>query len=420
MTAFIYRLAISLYHAAIYLASWFTPKAKAWVEGRKGWRGSLHAWRSSIPADAKVLWMHCASLGEFEQGRPILELIREKHTNYQIVLSFYSPSGYEQQADYPHADNVTYLPADSPSNARHWVEVLRPNLVVFVKYEFWAFHLKALFAAGIPVFLIAGSFRDKQLFFQWYGGYFLDLLRGFQHLYVQNQRDQDLLHRFGITSVTVAGDPRVDRVLAIARQEINFPLVAAFKGKERLFIGGSTWPAGEKILLHQQAHWENDWKLLLAPHDISEPHLRNIEALLKVPCCRYSQLTSGDDLEPYRVMILDTIGMLSRVYHYGELAYIGGGFGKSIHNTLEPASHGLPILFGPHHQKFQEALTLKSKGGAFEILNFKYFECYFNDFQDKKVFAQAQKAVRDYLAANQGAAERIVGELPFDKIGDRK
>jgi 3-deoxy-D-manno-octulosonic-acid transferase len=416
MTAFIYRLAISLYHTAIYLASWFTPKAKEWVNGRKGWQEKLKSWRESIPADAKVLWMHCASLGEFEQGRPILELIRKKHPDYHIVLSFYSPSGYEQQANYPHADFVTYLPADSPGNARQWVEELRPNLVIFVKYEFWAFHLKALFAAGIPVFLVAGSFRDKQLFFQWYGGYFLALLRGFQHLYVQNQSDQDLLHRFGITSVTVAGDPRVDRVLAIAQQEIDFPLVAAFKGQERLFVGGSTWPAGEEILLAQQAYWEKDWKLLLAPHDISEAHLKQIEVQLQVPFCRYSQLAATDHLAPFRVMILDTIGMLSRVYHYGDLAYIGGGFGKSIHNTLEPAAHGLPILFGPNHQKFQEALTLKNQGGAFEISNFADFEQQFNAFQNKEVFAQAQKAVRDYLEANQGAAGRIMGELPLGKV----
>lgn len=418
MIALLYLLIVSLYHVAIYLASLFKPKARAWVDGRKDWQGKLLLWRKNIPTEAKVLWMHCASLGEFEQGRPILELIHERYPDYQIVLSFYSPSGYEQQADYPHADYVTYLPADSPSNARHWVEELRPNLVIFVKYEFWVFHLKALFAAGIPVFLVAGSFREKQLFFQWYGGYFRELLSGFQHLYVQNQSDQDLLHRFGITSVTVAGDPRVDRVLGIAQEEINFPLVASFKGTERLFIGGSTWPVGEQILLTRQAYWEKDWKLLLAPHDISEAHLKNIEALLDVPFCRYSQLVPNQDLSPYRVLILDTIGMLSRVYHYGELAYIGGGFGKSIHNILEPAAHGLPILFGPNHQKFQEALTLKSQRGAFEIINFVDFERYFIGFQEEKVLHQAEKAVRDYLVANQGAAERIVGELPLGDVGN--
>lgn len=413
MTAFIYRLVISLYHAVIYLASWFKPKAKAWVEGRKDWQDQLQVWRSGIPAEAKVLWMHCASLGEFEQGRPILELIRENYRDYQIVLSFYSPSGYEQQANYPHADFVTYLPPDSPGNARQWQAILRPDLAIFVKYEFWVFHLKALFAAGIPVFLVAGSFRPGQLFFQWYGAYFLALLRGFEHLFVQNQRDEELLERFGIAAVTVAGDPRIDRVLAIAKQEINFPEIATFKGNDRLFIGGSTWPAGEQILLTQQAFWQNGWKLLLAPHDISETHLRNIEALLTVPFCRYSQLATHQDFASCRVMILDTIGMLSRVYHYGDLAYIGGGFGKSIHNTLEPAAHGLPILFGPKHQKFQEALTLKNQGGAFEVLSFVDFERYFIDFQDKNVFNKAQKAVRSYLEANQGAAGRIVRALPL-------
>ncbi len=413
MVAFIYRLAISLYHTAIYLASWFRPKAKAWVEGRKDWPQKLRSWRSTLPAGAKVLWMHCASLGEFEQGRPVLELVREKYPDFQIVLSFYSPSGYEQQADYPHADYVAYLPADSPRNAQQWLEILSPTIVVFVKYEFWVYHLKALFAANIPVFLVAGSFRPGQLFFKWYGNYFLGLLQGFQHLFVQNQTDKDLLVGQGISDVTVAGDPRVDRVLSIAQQDIDFPLVAAFKGQERLFIGGSTWPAGEQILLRQQTYWGEGWKLLLAPHDISEAHLKSIEAQLKVPFCRYSQLKDSANLASCRVMILDTIGMLSRVYHYGELAYIGGGFGKSIHNTLEPAAHGLPILFGPNHHKFQEALTLKSQGGAFEIADFQDFERYFNDFQDETVLAKAQQAVGDYLVTNQGAARRIVEALPF-------
>ncbi len=413
MVALIYRLAISLYHTAIHLASWFRPKAKAWVEGRKDWLQKLRSWRSTLPAEVKVLWMHCASLGEFEQGRPVLELVREKYPDFQIVLSFYSPSGYEQQSDYPHADYVTYLPADSPSNAQQWLEILSPTIVVFVKYEFWAYHLKALFAANIPVFLIAGSFRPGQLFFKWYGSYFLGLLQGFQHLFVQNQTDKDLLLDHGIFGVTVAGDPRVDRVLSIAQQDIDFPLVAAFKGQDRLFIGGSTWPAGEQILLTQQTYWEKEWKLLLAPHDISEAHLKSIEAQLKVPFCRYSQLKNTDNLVSFRVLILDTIGMLSRVYHYGELAYIGGGFGKSIHNTLEPAAHGLPVLFGPNHQKFQEALTLKSQGGAFEITDFKDFERYFNDFQNGKTLAKAQEAIGDYLAANQGAAVRIVEALPL-------
>lgn len=411
MIPFLYRIGTGLYHTSIRIAAWFSPKAKAWVAGRQHWQECLKTWRQTIGAEERIIWMHCASLGEFEQGRPVLERIRSTHPTYRIVLTFYSPSGYEQQANYQHADYIAYLPADTPANAREWAEMLQPSLVIFVKYEFWAFHLQALFKKQIPVVLIAGTFRSNQLFFRWYGRFFLQLLRGFAHLFVQTQADHALLSSYGLRAITVAGDPRVDRVLAIAQQDIDFPLIASFKQKDKLFIGGSTWPAGEAILLGDQHRWQGDWKLLLAPHDISASHLQQLEALIELPYCWYSQIEEQEQWQDCRVMILDTIGMLSRVYHYGELAYIGGGFGKSIHNTLEPAAHGLPVLFGPHHQKFQEAIVLKAAGGAFEIREEADFHRYFELLQQKETMEQARSAVHSYLNANRGATELIVEQL---------
>jgi 3-deoxy-D-manno-octulosonic-acid transferase len=355
--------------------------------------------------------MHCASLGEFEQGRPVLERIRDEHPEALMVLTFYSPSGYEQQANYPHADYIAYLPADGPGRAKAWIAELRPKLVIFVKYEFWAFYLRELFQGQVPVVLIGGVFRADQLFFRWYGGFFLQLLKGFDRLFVQREVDAELLKTHGVDKVTVAGDPRIDRVLEIARGEIDFPLVAAFKQHESVFIGGSTWPPGERILLKDQEQWRTGWKLLLAPHDIGEAHIQQLEAQLQLPYCRYSQQPSEEELQRSRVLIVDTIGMLSRLYHYGDLAYIGGGFGVSIHNILEPAAHGLPVLIGPTHHKFQEAQTLLAEGGAFEINNEEEFRQRFTSLQKTAEMKKARTAVSEYLRANAGATNKIMEGL---------
>ncbi len=411
MSVLLYRLAIGLYHFGIRIAALFNAKAASWVQGRKNWLEKLQAWRQSVPADAKVLWMHCASLGEFEQGRSVLEQLRKDHPDLQLVLSFYSPSGYEQRKDYPVANYVCYLPHDGPSRARQWLDELRPNTIVFVKYEFWYFHLQAAFQRHIPTYLIAAVFRPDQLFFQWYGKAFRKLLSNFTHLYVQTTNDANLLNAHDITNTTGVGDPRVDQVIALAESEAAFPVVEAFGNGHKVLIAGSTWPPGEKILFAKPELWEQDWKLLIAPHDISEGHVKQIVKDCPLPYVRYSAKPSNDELQQARVLILDTIGMLSRVYRCGDLAYIGGGFGRSIHNTLEPAAHGLPIIFGPKHEKFFEAVQLKEQGGAFVIKNEVDFQQVFQQMQDPENRKRAVKQVMNYLADNRGAASSIANAL---------
>lgn len=418
MSVLLYRFAIGFYHLAIRLAAVFNAKAAAWVQGRRDWLGQLQAWRQAVPAEAQVLWMHCASLGEFEQGRPVLEQLRREHPDLQIVLSFYSPSGYEQRKNYPTANYVCYLPPDGPRRARQWLEVLSPDLIVFVKYEFWYFHLKSAFQRQVPVYLIAGVFRPNQLFFRWYGRAFKAVLSRFAHLYVQTDKDLSLLHAHGIENASAVGDPRVDQVIALAESEVQFPVVNSFRAGHKVLIAGSTWPPGESILLSDQEWWTADWKLIIAPHDISEGHISQIIKACQIPFVRYSSNPSEESLRSARILILDTIGMLSRVYRCGDLAYIGGGFGRSIHNTLEPAAHGLPVIFGPRHGKFFEAIRLREMGGAFVINNEEDFREVFDQLQGAEKRARAVNQVLGYLADNRGAASAIAGAL--SKVLGRK
>lgn len=417
MSRLLYAFALSFYHNGIRLAAYFSPKAKAWVDGRKNWQKALLNWKNQQPEGSQILWMHCASLGEFEQGRPVLEEIRDQYPGYKIVLSFYSPSGYLQQKKYNQADYVCYLPTDTSSNAQFWVQNLSPSIAIFVKYEFWYFHLSALFEAAVPCFLIGASFRPEQIFFQPYGGFFKKLLKQFKHIFVQQQQHLNLLQEHGITAVSVAGDPRVDRVLKITAQTIEYRKIATFKGASKLFIAGSSWPAGEDMLLQKQdLWWTGQWKLLLAPHDVSDKHIEEIISKISIPYCRYSQLTEDSDLGSCRILILDTIGMLSSVYRYGDLTYIGGGFGKSIHNTLEPAAYGLPILYGPRHEKFPEAVSLAVKGGGFVVETTDEFEAIFQQLSVLTNRQQASQAVRKYINSKQGATQKILENLVEQKV----
>lgn len=411
VTRIFYWIGLQVYHLGIRFAAVFNDKAKAWVRGRKNWHSKLIQWRSAQPLDKSLVWVHCASLGEFEQGRSVIEAIRLRYPNHLLVLTFYSPSGYILRKNYKHADYVCYLPPDSPQNARKWLNSLQPDLAIFVKYEFWAFHLRALFARQIPTVLIAASFRRKQLFFRWYGSWFKALLPSFSHIFVQTQNDQLLLETHGIATVSVAGDPRLDRVLQIAQQTHKIPSVAKFKGNAQLFIAGSTWPIGEEMLLKDITKWEGKWKLLIAPHDVSENHILALTNQLELPYVRYSQLNAQSDLTQKRIFILDTIGMLSQVYSYGNLAYIGGGFGISIHNTLEPTAYNLPVLFGPKHQKFPEALHFAASGGGIALQKPEDFDAAFSTLTQSDNYTIAQKSLTKYFEASAGATERILQSL---------
>jgi 3-deoxy-D-manno-octulosonic-acid transferase len=420
MVSWLYALAVGCYHLGIRVAALFSGKARLWVEGRKGWQAALRQWRSQ-PANqsAPVLWMHCSSLGEFEQGRPVLEGLRRALPGHRIVLTFYSPSGYERQRNYAGADYVAYLPADSPANARRWQEALAPELAVFVKYDFWLFHLQALFRRGTPVFLVAAHFRPRQVFFRPWGGLFRRTLRRFRWVFVQQDSDVALLQSIGVDRVTYTGDPRVDRVAEVVETGDDFPIIEAFAGRNKLLIAGSTWAPDEDLLLQwaSSGHMPPGWKLLIAPHQVEEEHIRQLSAKITLPWVSYLS-TSPADTRDARIMVLNTIGVLSRAYRYGALAYIGGGFGAGIHNTLEPVAHGLPVVFGPRHHKFPEAEALIASGGGFCVTGPAEFGAVFEKLHTGSALSEASAAARGYINRNRGAAERTVGGIIRNRLPD--
>lgn len=328
--------------------------------------------RTFKEAPNSVIWFHCASLGEFEQGRPLMELIKRENPSQKIVLTFFSPSGYEIRRNYHGADYIYYLPLDTAKNAQQFVQLLQPKLVIFVKYEFWYHYLKTLHQQNIPTYLIAGHFRANQVFFKWYGKWYKQLLPFFDHLFVQNEASKQLLVQHGITAVSVAGDPRIDRVFDILEQVKAFPKIEQFKTQQPLLIAGSTHLNDIKTLLPfiQQ---NQDWKILLVPHEVDVKHLQQIQDLLPTPALLYTSTTTASELAIANILIVNTIGMLSSLYQYAEVAYIGGGFDTGIHNILEPAIFKLPIIIGPKLQKFEEAKALTKQGSTLIVKNSQDF-----------------------------------------------
>jgi 3-deoxy-D-manno-octulosonic-acid transferase len=361
MGLLLYRLSILLYQWGIFLVQPWNTKAKLWVDGRKQVFDKLADWRKNNPNS--LIWMHCASLGEFEQGRPVLEEIRSKYPNHLIALSFFSPSGFEVRKNYVGADYVFYLPVDSASNAERLVSILAPSLTVWVKYEYWYFYLRALHSHQIPVLLISAIFRPDQPFFRWYGKIHRELLSFFAMIFVQDQSSKALLSQIKIpVPIQVAGDTRFDRVLAIKGTTAELLDIQQFVRGHFTIIGGSSWPEDEEVLDHFVLT-HPQVKCILAPHEIDEEHIRYIEKLF-IHTARYSQWKDQPNNQT-QTLIIDNIGMLSTLYRYADCAFLGGGFGNGIHNVLEAAVHGIPILFGPNHEKFKEAVDLKEMGAAF-------------------------------------------------------
>ena len=311
--------------------------------------------------------MHCASLGEFEQGRPLIEKIKAEQPDQKIILTFFSPSGFEIRKNYDYADCIVYLPYDSPSNARQFLDLVKPKKAIFVKYEFWHFYLKGLKKRKIPTYLISTVFRKEQSFFKWYGGFFRNMLSSFTHIFTQDENSVLLLKEINFENAKAIGDTRVDRVLAIGKSAKQFPEIEAFCAQSNILICGSTWPPDEAIL----AHFINNslppnWKIIIAPHDIKTSHIEQIQKRFTVPTNTYTNLAIGRKNDA-KVLIINNIGILSSIYQYGKIAYIGGGFGSGIHNTLEPITFGLPVIFGSKFQKFTEAVELVKSGGHFQI-----------------------------------------------------
>lgn len=399
----LYNLGLSLYHTGIKLAALWNPKARLWVKGRKDLAGQLE----NLPEGKKV-WFHCASLGEFEQGRPVIEAFREKFPEYKIVLTFFSPSGYEQRKNYPGADFVSYLPLDTASNAEMFISKVAPEAVFFIKYEFWIHHLSQLFKKGIPVYLVSAIFRPGQLFFKPYGKFYLELLRGFRRIYVQDKASYKLLTEQGIEQVTVAGDTRFDRVLELAGKGSNSEIENLPSGG-KVLVAGSTWEKDED-LIHKwwsQSGRVEGWRLIIAPHEISESHISNLQKSFPGAALYTEKFFSPLS----EVVIIDTIGVLNKVYALGEVCYIGGGFGKGIHNTLEAAVYGKPVLFGPNYGKFREAVELIHQGGAFEVKDSEEMGNIMDRLSHDGNLKKAGEAAADYVRSNAGATQVILNSV---------
>ncbi len=405
----LYNLGITLYIFAIRIASPFHAKAWQWLAGRKNWRERYAAdWAKINPEQAPTVWVHCASLGEFEQGRPVIEQLRRDFPNVKILLTFFSPSGYEIRKNYEQADYVCYLPADKPHNTLTFTEIFKPTLSIFVKYEFWLHYLRALHQREIPTLLISAIFRQNQIFFKPYGKLFRQLLPQFQHIFLQNEASAKLLEKLQLKNFSVAGDTRIDRVLQIKQSAPEFPVVQAFAANHKVLVVGSSWPPDEAILLpFINAQLPPDWRVIIAPHQIDDAHLQSIENQAKRSIMRYSK-ANVENAKSFDILLIDNIGMLSALYRYGRIAYIGGGFGAGIHNTLEPIAFGLPVIFGPKYEKFAEARYLTRHGGAFSIENQGELREIFQALQSESAHQRASETAYQYVLDNQGASAAVV------------
>lgn len=405
----LYNLLLQCYFIAIKIAAFFHfSKAEKWIDGRKSVFKDI---AQKIDKNADNIWIHCASLGEFEQGRPLIEQLKRKSPSCKILLTFFSPSGYETRKNYPLADYVFYLPGDTPKNAKHFIELVQPKLAVFVKYEFWYHYLMILHQKDITTILIAALFRPQQIFFRWYGGLFRKMLGCFTHFFVQNHASAQLLQDIGIDKYIISGDTRIDRVIQIAQEVPDFPLVKRFTGTSPIFIAGSTWSPDEAILTpFIKKNINTSWKYIIAPHDIQEKRILEIEKQLPGIAIRYSKAEKYD-LDDCKVLIIDNIGILSSLYQYGRIAYIGGGFGTGIHNTLEALVFGLPIIFGPNYQKFEEAVQMVREFAAFSIKDETDFYAAFLKLQEDDVYKTAAEKAESFIQQNQGATDIIIDVL---------
>jgi 3-deoxy-D-manno-octulosonic-acid transferase len=408
----LYNIGIQMFNILVLIVSPFNPKAAQWIRGRKSWPESL---RKKIRQGEKYIWMHCASLGEFEQGRPVIEAIRERMPDHKIVLSFFSPSGYEVRKDYRHADCICYLPSDTPSNSRRFIDLVNPEFAVFVKYEFWSNYLSVLHRKGIPLYLISGIFRPGQHFFRWYGSFSRGILARFTHFFVQNEQSLELLGSLGLKNVTLAGDTRFDRVVQIAGAAKEIQQILKFRGEEMLFLAGSSWADDEAIITEYINRYPGKMKWVFAPHETDRANISRLEKLIKVKTVRFSEFT--DASADSRVLIIDGIGMLSSAYRYAYMAAIGGGFGKGIHNVLEAAAWGIPVLFGPNHKRFQEAVDLLKHGGAMTFTDYSSFESILEKWtRDKDLYRNASEAAGNYVRENTGATDRIMALIAPEDI----
>lgn len=407
MAVLLYNISILIYGILIRIASVFNTKASAFINGRRGLLKELNQVFKEV--NAPVAWFHVASLGEFEQARLVIEAFKHSYPDHFIYLSFFSPSGYEQRKDYPGADFISYLPLDTPGNARGLMACVNPSVVVFVKYEFWYHYLRQAHLNGIPLYCISALFTPKHIFFKPYGGLHRRMLGYFTHLFVQNEASKALLSGIGIHRVSVSGDTRFDRVVSTLQNPEHYPLLETFKGDARLMVIGSSWPADMELLYLIINQEQEHVKFVIAPHEVDEASVQKLEAGLKAHSVRIKGC-SGAEAKEADVLIINTMGMLSNIYQYGDFAYIGGAFGDGLHNILEAVTFGLPVIFGNRGlEKFPESLELASKGGAFTINTAEELKSLFTKLStDEEFRASASVACKTYIEANTGATRLIL------------
>jgi len=401
----VYSFSVILYYWTVKIASLFNEKARLWVNGRKN---GLDEIALDLDYEATYVWFHCASLGEFEQGRPVIEKFRKENPGIKIVLTFFSPSGYQIRKDYPLVDHVFYMPLDTKENARRFVDYVNPRMAVFVKYEYWFNHLDALHEKNIPIVFISSIFRPGQMFFSWWGGWFRKQLKRITYFFVQDKKSRDLLYSIGINNVVVSGDTRFDRVFDISKSPSRFEKVESFIQGSVIFMAGSTWPADEQMIVPFINQYEGDLKFIIVPHEIHENHIARLKKDINKSAVLYSQY-SFDGFKDAKVLIIDQMGMLSSLYQYASIAYIGGGFGKGIHNTLEAAAFGMPVLFGPNYRKFAEAADMVSFGCAFPVKSKEQFmQVTEKLISDYNLLKEASDIAKQYVVMKRGATNTIL------------
>jgi 3-deoxy-D-manno-octulosonic-acid transferase len=406
MSLRLYRIFIRIYGAILWTAASFNIKARKLKSGRGGLFANLE---SLLLRDERYVWFHCASLGEFEQGRPVLEYFRQKHPEIKILLTFYSPSGYEVRKNYKQADIVSYLPLDTLTNVNRFLDLVKPELAIFVKYEFWPNFLIGLNKRGIPTISISAIFRQNQVYFWDFGQFFKNVLRSVNHYFVQDIQSKQLLESIGITNVTIAGDTRFDRVWELASQPVKFEEIKQFIGDQQCFIAGSTWKADEELIIDYFME-RDDWKVILVPHEIKPELISAIMDRCKDTAILHSTMDSNPPSNA-KFLIIDTVGKLNKIYKYADIAYVGGGFGKGIHNILEPAVWGKPVIIGPQYQKFKEAKGLVDLKTAFPLLKKEDFPKIIKSLSDPEKRKALGEISRKYVEDHTGATALIVEEL---------
>lgn len=403
---FPYNLVISIAGFFLKIVALFSPKIKLFIEGRKNVFTILE---EKIKPTDKTIWFHSASLGEYEQGLPVIEKIKEKYPSHKIIITFFSPSGYEVRKNNTVADVTLYLPLDTKSNAKQFLKLAHPELAFFIKYEFWLNYLKELETSKTPTYLISGIFRDNQMFFKWYGGFYRKALKAFTYFFVQNESSKEKIEAIGFHNVIVSGDTRFDRVATILERDNTLDFIENFKNNQPIIVIGSSWPKDETLLIDYINQAPSTVKFIIAPHNIKADQISNLESQITKSTILYSK-KDNVDLSNYSVFIIDTVGLLTKIYSYGTIAYVGGGFGNpGIHNILEPATFGIPIVIGPNYSNFAEAVQLVTLKGCTVIANPEELKQAFDRLLDDEIFLQEKGQIcKSYIQDNIGATSCIM------------